>query len=53
MAPVLGVTDLRVSFPSEAGVVAAIRVLSYHVDAGEVLRSSASQGRASRCPRWQ
>jgi glutathione transport system ATP-binding protein len=37
MAPVLGVTDLRVSFPSEAGVVAAIRGLSYHVDAGEVL----------------
>jgi ABC-type dipeptide/oligopeptide/nickel transport system ATPase component len=37
MAPVLEVTDLRVLFPSEAGAVAAIRGLSYHVDAGEVL----------------
>jgi peptide/nickel transport system ATP-binding protein len=36
-APVLEVTDLRVSFPSEAGAVAAIRGLGYHVDVGEVM----------------
>ncbi len=37
MASVLEVTDLRVSFPSDTGVVAAVRGLSYHVGAGEVL----------------
>ncbi len=37
MAPVLAVTDLRVSFPSNTGALAAVRGLSYHVDAGEVL----------------
>jgi len=34
---VLEVTDLTVSFPSESGVVAAVRGLCYRVDAGEVL----------------
>ncbi|MBV8540479.1 MAG: ABC transporter ATP-binding protein [Pseudonocardiales bacterium] len=37
MAPVLAVADLRVSFPSETGALAAVRGLSYHVEAGEVL----------------
>jgi peptide/nickel transport system ATP-binding protein len=36
-APVLEVRDLSVSFPSEAGRVAAVRSLSYHVRPGEVL----------------
>ena len=35
--PVLEVTDLTVSFPSEKGRVAAVRGLSYQVTAGEVL----------------
>ncbi|HKR52036.1 MAG TPA: ABC transporter ATP-binding protein [Pseudonocardiaceae bacterium] len=35
--PVLQVTDLAVSFPSEEGRVAAVRGLSYQVSAGEVL----------------
>ncbi|MCP2259655.1 peptide/nickel transport system ATP-binding protein [Streptoalloteichus tenebrarius] len=35
--PVLEVSDLTVSFPSEAGRVRAVRGLSYHVNAGEVL----------------
>ncbi|MGH3853475.1 MAG: dipeptide ABC transporter ATP-binding protein [Pseudonocardiaceae bacterium] len=41
MAPVLAVAELRVSFPSEAGAetgtLAAVRGLSYHIEAGEVL----------------
>jgi peptide/nickel transport system ATP-binding protein len=36
-APVLQVTDLDVSFPSEAGRVHAVRGLTYHVNPGEVL----------------
>ncbi len=36
-APVLEIADLRVSFPSEAGTVEAVRGLSYAVSAGEVL----------------
>ncbi len=36
-APVLAVTDLAVSFPSEAGRVDAVRGLSYEVARGEVL----------------
>ncbi|MGH3753201.1 MAG: dipeptide ABC transporter ATP-binding protein [Pseudonocardiaceae bacterium] len=35
--PVLSVTDLAVSFPSEGGRVTAVRGLSYQVSAGEVL----------------
>ncbi|MGH3973056.1 MAG: dipeptide ABC transporter ATP-binding protein [Pseudonocardiaceae bacterium] len=35
--PVLSVTDLAVSFPSEEGRVTAVRGLSYQVSAGEVL----------------
>ncbi len=35
--PVLSVTDLAVSFPSEEGRVTAVRGLSYQVAAGEVL----------------
>ena len=35
--PLLEVTSLSVSFPSEAGVVAAVRGLSYRVMPGEVL----------------
>ncbi len=35
--PVLEVTDLAVSFPSEGGRVTAVRRLSYQVSAGEVL----------------
>ncbi|MGH3439012.1 MAG: dipeptide ABC transporter ATP-binding protein, partial [Sciscionella sp.] len=35
--PVLAVTDLEVSFPSEAGRVHAVRGLSYQVAPGEVL----------------
>jgi peptide/nickel transport system ATP-binding protein len=35
--PVLEVEDLRVSFPSEAGPVLAVRGLTYSVAAGEVL----------------
>ncbi|MDQ4010290.1 MAG: ABC transporter ATP-binding protein [Actinomycetota bacterium] len=35
--PVLEVTDLAVSFPSEEGRVAAVRGLSYQVTAGEAL----------------
>ncbi len=35
--PVLEVTDLAVSFPSEEGRVTAVRGLSYQVTAGEVL----------------
>ncbi|SHG37939.1 ABC transporter ATP-binding protein [Streptoalloteichus hindustanus] len=35
--PVLAVSDLTVSFPSEAGRVRAVRGLSYEVRAGEVL----------------
>ncbi len=35
--PLLEVTNLSVSFPSEAGVVAAVRGLSYRVMPGEVL----------------
>ena len=36
-APVLEIADLRVSFPSEAGTVEAVRGLSYSVSPGEVL----------------
>jgi peptide/nickel transport system ATP-binding protein len=35
--PLLKVEDLHVSFPSEAGRVAAVRGVSWQVDAGEVL----------------
>ncbi len=35
--PVLEVTDLTVSFPSEAGVVTAVRGVSYAVSSGKVL----------------
>src|SRR5262245_46374666 len=35
--PLLVVRDLSVTFPSEAGPVAAVRKLSYHVMPGEVL----------------
>jgi peptide/nickel transport system ATP-binding protein len=35
--PLLEVSELSVSFPSEAGSVAAVRSLSYHVMPGEVL----------------
>ncbi|HEU0127333.1 MAG TPA: ABC transporter ATP-binding protein, partial [Pseudonocardiaceae bacterium] len=35
--PVLQVTDLSVSFPSEEGRVTAVRTLSYQIAAGEVL----------------
>ncbi|MGH3764333.1 MAG: dipeptide ABC transporter ATP-binding protein [Pseudonocardiaceae bacterium] len=35
--PVLSVSDLTVSFPSEGGRVSAVRSLSYQVRAGEVL----------------
>ncbi|MGH3910898.1 MAG: dipeptide ABC transporter ATP-binding protein [Pseudonocardiaceae bacterium] len=35
--PVLEVTDLAVSFPTEQGRVAAVRELSYQISAGEVL----------------
>jgi len=35
--PLLKVRDLSVTFPSEAGPVAAVRKLSYHVMPGEVL----------------
>src|SRR5262249_33421855 len=35
--PVLEVTDLTVSFPSEAGEVTAVRGVSYAVSSGEVL----------------
>ncbi len=35
--PLLEVRDLSVTFPSEAGPVAAVRRLSYHVMPGEVL----------------
>ncbi len=52
MAAVLEVTDLKVSFPSEAGVVAAIRGLNYHVDAGEVLAvvGEAGSGKSVSAP---
>jgi peptide/nickel transport system ATP-binding protein len=36
-SPLLEVTGLSVSFPSEAGRVAAVRSVSYQVNAGEVL----------------
>jgi peptide/nickel transport system ATP-binding protein len=36
-APLLEVTDLRVTFGSEAGAVTAVRGLSYTVNSGEVL----------------
>jgi peptide/nickel transport system ATP-binding protein len=36
-SPLLEVRDLSVTFPSEAGSVAAVRGLSYHVMPGEVL----------------
>ncbi len=35
--PVLAVTDLTVSFPSEQGRLSAVRAMSYQVRAGEVL----------------
>ena len=35
--PLLEVSDLSVTFPSEAGAVASVRGLSYHVMPGEVL----------------
>ena len=35
--PLLEVTNLSVTFPSEAGPVTAVRGLSYHVMPGEVL----------------
>jgi peptide/nickel transport system ATP-binding protein len=35
--PILMVDDLRVSFPSEAGMVRAVRGVSFAVGAGEVL----------------
>jgi len=37
VSPLLEVTGLTVTFPTETGGVAAVRGLSYHVDAGEVL----------------
>ncbi|GAA5047171.1 ABC transporter ATP-binding protein [Nocardia callitridis] len=36
-APLLEITDLRVSFPSEEGRVEAVRGVNYHVADGEVL----------------
>jgi glutathione transport system ATP-binding protein len=36
-APLLEVRDLKVTFPSEAGPVTAVRGISYTVEAGEVL----------------
>ncbi|HEX6492139.1 MAG TPA: ATP-binding cassette domain-containing protein, partial [Candidatus Dormibacteraeota bacterium] len=37
MSEVLAVSDLTVSFPSEAGPVRAVRGMSYSVSSGEVL----------------
>ncbi|MBV9091208.1 MAG: ABC transporter ATP-binding protein [Mycobacteriaceae bacterium] len=37
MSPLLQVTDLRVTFPTDAAPVAAVRGMSYHVDPGEVV----------------
>ncbi|AHH94486.1 ABC transporter ATP-binding protein [Kutzneria viridogrisea] len=42
--PVLEVTDLAVSFPSEAGTVQAVRGLSYRVGRGEVLGIAGESG---------
>ncbi len=37
MSRLLEVTDLTVTFPTDTGTLAAVRRLSFHVDAGEVL----------------
>jgi len=37
VSPLLQVTDLRVTFPTDAAPVAAVRGMSYHVDPGEVV----------------
>ena len=42
--PVLTVTDLTVSFPTEQGRLTAVRALSYHVKAGEVLGIAGESG---------
>jgi peptide/nickel transport system ATP-binding protein len=37
VSPLLEVADLRVTFPTDAAPVAAVRGMSYHVDPGEVV----------------
>jgi len=37
VSPLLEVTDLRVTFPTDAAPVAAVRGMTYHVDPGEVV----------------
>lgn len=48
----LDVRDLRVEFPTDTETVAAVRGLSYHVDAGEVVALVGESGRVNRLARW-
>ncbi len=48
---VLDVSHLNVRFPTSERTVDAVRDLSFHVDQGETLASSANPVRASRCRR--
>ncbi|OBI50561.1 peptide ABC transporter ATP-binding protein [Mycobacterium kyorinense] len=44
MSPLLEVTDLAVSFPTDSERVSAVRGVSYHVDAGEVVAMVGESG---------
>ncbi|PQM48976.1 Cyanate hydratase [Mycobacterium talmoniae] len=44
MSPLLSVTDLTVTFPTDTERVAAVRGISYHVDPGEVVAMVGESG---------
>lgn len=44
MSPLLDVTDLAVTFPTDAAPVTAVRGISYHVDPGEVVAMVGESG---------